>query len=113
MEWVRFALVAFFLALALFAFASAVLGANHFGFIMNRIHASGVGDTLALGCTALAVMIGTGEVAVILKLLLIMVFMWCTSPVTTHFLGQIEYHMNRELDDYARREDRHDDTGSL
>ena len=108
MEWIRFAFVAFFLALSIFSFVSAVLGVSHFGFIMNRIHASGVGDTLGLASAAIAVMIGTGEIAVILKLILIVVFMWCTSPVTTHFLGQIEYHMDRTLNDHVEREDRHD-----
>ena len=105
MEWFRFALVAFFLALAVFSFASAVLGVSRFGFIMNRIHAAGIGDTLGLFSAALAVMIGSGEAAVILKLILIVVFLWCTSPVSTHFLAQIEYYMDRLLHEHVKRED--------
>ena len=108
MEWVRFIFTAVFLVLGLIAFASAVLGNFRFGFVMNRIHAAGIGDTLALLCTAVAVMIGTGEAGVILKLILIVAFMWCTSPVSTHFLAQIEYYMNRHLDDYVEREDDHE-----
>ena len=108
MEWFRFALTALFLAISILSFASAVLGVSRFGFIMNRIHAAGIGDTVGLGSAALAAMISCGEVAVFFKLLLIVVFMWCTSPVTTHFLGQIEIHMDRTLPDHIRQEDPHD-----
>ena len=109
MEWIRFALTALLLALALFSFASAVLGVYRFGFIMNRIHASGIGDSFGLLCAALAVMISSGEVAVILKLILIVGFMWCTSPVSAHFIAQIEYYMHRNLNDYMEREDLNSD----
>ena len=110
MEWVRFALTAVLLAASVFSFASAVLGVFSFGFIMNRIHAAGIGDSLGLFCAVLAAMIGSGEPAVILKLILIVVFMWCTSPVSTHFIAQIEYYMDQKLDDYVEREDKHDNT---
>ena len=105
MEWFRFALTAFFLVVSILAFASAVMGVSRFGFIMNRIHAAGIGDTMGLACAATAAMVGGGEVSVILKLLLIVIFMWCTSPVTTHFLGQIEYHMDHTLADHIKQED--------
>ncbi len=108
MEWVRFALTAVLLAIAIFSFASAILGVYIFGFIMNRIHASGIGDSLGLFCAALAVMIGSGEAVVILKLFLIVCFMWCTSPVSTHFIAQIEYYMDTKLGRFVKREDQND-----
>ena len=104
MEWVRFALTAVLLACSVFCFASAVLGVYSFGFILNRIHASGIGDSLGLFCAVLAVMIGSGEAVVILKLCLIVAFMWCTSPVSTHFIAQVEYYMNQKLGKYVERE---------
>ena len=108
MEWVRFTITAVLLAVSVFSFASASLGVYSFGFIMNRIHASGIGDSLGLSTAALAVMISSGEAAVILKLILIVCFMWCTSPVSTHFIALIEYYMNKNLGDYVVREDQHD-----
>ncbi len=108
MEWVRFVLTAILLAISVASFASAVLGVYSFGFIMNRIHASGIGDSLGLFCAAAAVMLGSGELVVILKLILIVIFMWCTSPVSTHFIAQIEYYMDRKLDSYVEREDQND-----
>ncbi len=108
MEWVRFAMTAILLAVAVFSFGSAMLGVYQFGFILNRIHASGIGDTLGLFCICLAVMIGSGELGVILKMCLIVGFMWLTSPVSTHFIAQIEYYMDQKLDDYVEREDKHE-----
>ena len=108
MEWVRFTITALLLAISLFSFVSAMLGVYGFGFIMNRIHSAGIGDTLGLLCAALAVMIGTGEAAVIMKLILIICFMWCTSPVSTHFIALIEYYMDKDLGSYVVREDQHD-----
>lgn len=108
MEWFRFALTALFLGLALISMITAVLGNSRFGFIMNRIHAAGIGDTVALFFAALAAVIGMGELFPGLKIFLVVVFMWCTSPVATHFLAQIEYYMNDHLEDYVRREDSHD-----
>ena len=108
MEWFRFFLTALFLGIAVFSFASAVLGTFRFGFIMNRIHAAGIGDTVALLCVVLASVIGSGEVMTILKLILVLVFMWCTSPVSTHFLGQIEYYMDPQLNRFVEREDQHE-----
>ena len=113
MAWFRFALTAFFLALSVFSFATAVFGVSQFRFVMNRVHAAGIGDTLGLGAVVLGVMLGSGEAAVAAKLLLVVVFMWCTSPVTTHFIGQIEYHMNRSLSKYVKREDLHEPDGTL
>ena len=108
MEWFRFVLTALLLGFAVFSFTSAVLGVFRFGFIMNRIHAAGIGDTAALFCVVLASMIGTGDAMTILKLVLVLIFMWCSSPVSTHFLGQIEYYMDKQLDRYVEREDQHE-----
>ncbi|MBO5520398.1 MAG: monovalent cation/H(+) antiporter subunit G [Eubacterium sp.] len=108
MEWIRFILTAVCLGIAVFSFATAVLGTFRFGFIMNRIHSAGIGDTAALFFVVLASVIGSGELMTILKLVLVLVFMWCTSPVSTHFLGQIEYYMDRTLDQNVEREDQHE-----
>lgn len=105
MEWVRFWLTALLLIGSLAAIASAVLGNYRFDFIMNRIHSAGIGDTLGVFLAALAVIIGMGQPSVILKIILVLVFLWCTSPVATHFIGQIEYYMDDSLDEHMRRED--------
>ena len=113
MEYFRFALTAVLLVLAIFAMASSVIGSIQFGFIMNRLHAAGIGDTMALLFAAVAAAVGTGNFIIALKIFTVVLFMWFTSPVATHFLGQIEYYMNNHLNKYMRREDGHDDSGNL
>ena len=39
----------------------------------------------------------------ILKLILLVGFMWNTSPVSSHFLSQVEYYTNPNLYDHMKR----------
>ncbi len=103
-EWIRFALVAGCLLMALIAFTAAVFGAYRFGFVMNRLHAAGIGDTLGLFAVAAALVIATGFSMDSLKLILLIVFMWFSSPVSSHFMSQIAYYTNPHLYRYVDRE---------
>ena len=96
-EWIRFFLTALFLLTALVCFTMAVIGANRFGYVLNRMHAAGIGDSLGLLCVLLAAAISDGLNMDSLKLLLLIFFMWFTSPVSSHFLSQIEYYTNPHL----------------
>ncbi len=104
-EWIRFALTAACLIAGVFCFASAVTGVFRFGFIMNRMHASGIGDTLGLFLVIAGLVISSGISFDSLKLALLVFFMWFTSPVSAHFLGQIEYYSNRNLYRFVERKE--------
>lgn len=104
LEWIRFGLCAACLFTAMICFTAAVLGANRFGFIMNRLHAAGIGDTLGIFLVALSIMIGDGLHMQEIKMLMILVFMAFTSPVSSHFLTQLEYFTNPSLYSYVKRE---------
>ena len=102
---IRLILAAVFLALAVFIFFSEVLGFYKFTYVMNRMHAAAMGDTLGIGSVLIAVAILTEELGPILKLLLILVFMFLTGPVVTHLIAgaEVETHKNagheyREVD---------------
>ena len=97
MEWVRFWLTAAVLATALIGFGCAVLGAWRFGFILNRLHAAGIGDTFGIMFVVLSLLIAPGHLMDDLKMVLLVFFMWFSSPVSTHFLGQVEYYTNPDL----------------
>ena len=96
-EWIRFFIAAALILIALFGFTSAVVGANRFGFAMNRLHAAGIADTAALLFLILGLLVAKGVFDGGSKLLLIVFFLWFTSPVSSHFLSQIEYYTNPEL----------------
>jgi multicomponent Na+:H+ antiporter subunit G len=93
---IRLILAALFLALAVFIFFSEVLGFYKFKYVMNRMHAAAMGDTLGIGSVLIAVAILTGELVPILKLALILVFMFLTGPAVTHLIAgaEVETHKN-------------------
>ena len=104
LEWIRLILSALLLFCGLFSFVTAVIGNIRFGFAMNRMHSAGIGDTLGLLCVVLALIIGSGFRMASLKMLLVLVFLWVASPVSTHFLSQVEFLNNDRLGEHLRDE---------
>ncbi len=102
-DWIVFFITAALLLSALLCFTAAVIGVYRFGFILNRIHSSGIGDSLGFLCAISAVIIATGLKMDSLKLMLLILFMWFTSPVSSHFLSQVEYYTNEHLYRYTDR----------
>lgn len=102
---IRLVIASLFLALALFVFFSEVLGFYKFRYVMNRMHAAGLGDTLGIACTAIAAAILIGEPVACLKLLLIVVFLFFTGPAATHLLAEMETRTHKNRGEY-REEDR-------
>ena len=102
---IRVILAGLFLAFGVFMFFSEIVGFYKFKYVMNRMHAAAMGDTLGIGSMLIAVAILTGELVPVLKLLLILVFMFLTGPVVTHLIAgaEVETHKNagheyREVD---------------
>ena len=94
---IRLAIAAVFLFIGLFVFFSEVIGFYRFKYVLDRIHAAGLGDTLGIMSVAIAVAILWGVPNACIKLLLIVGFMMLTGPVLTHLLANIEVrsHCNR------------------
>ena len=103
-EWLQFGAVAALLLGGLICFVGAATGALRFGYVLNRIHAAGVGDSLGMLLVVAALTVSAGPGWDSLKLWLIVGSMWLTSPVSAHFLGQVEYFTNPRLYDHVRRE---------
>ena len=103
---IRLILAGLFLALAVFVFFSEVLGFYKFRYVMNRMHAAAMGDTLGIGSVLIAVAILTGELVPVLKLALILVFMFLTGPVVTHLIAGAEAETHRNAGHEYREVDR-------
>ena len=101
-EWIRFWIVAVILGFGILAFILEVAGLFRLGFVMNRMHASGIGDSFGLGCVVAAMIIASGLNLDSLKLFLLVLFMWLTSPVSTHFMSRIEVNTNPNIAHYVR-----------
>ena len=103
LEWIRFFIAAILIVLGLCSFGAAVLGAYRFGFVMNRMHAAGIGDTAGIFLVIASLAVARGPQMDTLKLVVLVFFLWFTSPVSTHFLGQVEYYTNPVLRKYVKR----------
>ncbi len=103
-EWIRFWITAIFIAAGLICFAAEVIGIFKFDFVMNRMHAGGIGDTLGLFCIAAGLAVHAGPGFDLLKLFLVVCFMWMTSPTSSHMLSLVEYGTNKKLYYFMERE---------
>ena len=89
LEWVRFALCAVCLLCGLAALCTGVLGVFRFHYVLNRMHAAGMMDTLGtLGCM-LGLAIAGGISFTSVKLILTVAVLWCTSPVSSHLIARL------------------------
>jgi len=102
-EWVRFWITAAVLMLGLGFLTAGVIGNCRFRYVMNRVHAAGLGDTMGLFFTTLALALDAGGLLPGLRLFLPLIFLWITSPVSSHFLSQISYYTDRDLYRYVDR----------
>lgn len=97
-EWVRFLLGAAFLLIGLIAFVLEVFGVFKFHYVLNRMHAAAVGDTLGLGSSLVGLMILNGFQFSTLKMGLVILFLWCASPVSSHLISRMETATNPDLE---------------
>ena len=105
LEWIRFFVAAVLIILGLCSFGTAVLGAYRFGFVLNRMHAAGIGDTAGIFFVIASLAVARGPHMDTLKLVVLVFFLWFTSPVSTHFLGQVEYYTNPLLGRHVKQAD--------
>lgn len=89
-EWIRFLIGSLFLLIGVVIFLTELFGVFHFKYVLNRMHAAAMGDTLAISACLLGLMIFSGLNFTTLKLFLIIVFLWFASPVSSHVLAKLE-----------------------
>ena len=78
------------LLFGLFVFFTAVLGLYRFDYVLNRMHAAAVGDSLGIFCVLIGLMLLHGWSLSAAKTLLIFVFLWLTSPGCSHLVAEME-----------------------
>ena len=103
---IRLVIASALLLLGLFVFLTEVVGFFKFNYIMMRIHAAGIGDTLGIMSITAAVAVLIGTPNAVLKLLLIVVFMMLTNPVLTHLLANMEVKLHKNAGNEYIEEDR-------
>lgn len=91
-----------FIVAGLLVFLISVLGIFRFKYVLSRMHAAALGDTLGLGLVIIGLMIMGIHVFVSLKLLLIIMFFWMSGPISTHMIGKVEILTNKNYEERVR-----------
>ncbi len=92
------------LVLWMIIFALEVIGLIKFRFLLNRMHAAGMGDTLGISLCLLGLICMSGLSYDSLKLFLVIVFLWFASTTASHLISELEAVMDDKLEDYVKME---------
>lgn len=98
LEWIRFALVAVLMLGGVFLLFTGVLAQFRFQYVLNRMHAAGMGDSLGLLLIVCALCLKAPDGWVIAKFLLTTCFLWIASPTASHLIGRLEVTLNEHLE---------------
>ena len=101
LEWIRFMIGAGMLLCGLGIFLIEVYGIFHLDYVLNRMHAAAMGDTLGISFSLIGLMIFFGLNFTTLKLALIVIFFWFASPVSSHMLSRLEVTTNENLKEHC------------
>lgn len=97
LEYVRLIAGTALMLCGLGVFLIEIYGAFHFDYVLNRMHAAAMGDTLGISFSLIGLMIFNGLNFTTLKLALIVVFFWIASPISSHMLARLEVTTNDNL----------------
>lgn len=99
-EWMRFLAGAALLLAGVVIFLIEMVGVFRFKYVLNRMHAAAMGDTLGIGFSLLGLIIMSGLNFTSLKLLLVIIFLWFSSPASSHLIARLEVTTNEDEEDH-------------
>lgn len=104
-EWIRFLVGAAFLLCGIVIFLIEMIGVFRFKYVLNRMHAAAMGDTLGIGCSLLGLIIMSGWNFTSLKLACVIAFLWFSSPTSSHLIARLEVTTDEEPEKHYRQAD--------
>ena len=102
-EWIQFLAGGLLLLIGLVIFLIQMIGVFRFKYVLNRMHAAAMGDTLGIGCCLLGLIVMKGFSFTSLKLLLVIIFLWFSSPVSSHLIARLEVTTNEDEEPHFRK----------
>ena len=87
------------IALGVAVFVTAVAGVYRFKYVLNRMHAAALGDTLGILLIVLGLVVINGLNLTSCKALLLVVLWWLSSPVASHLISRLEVTTNQHLEE--------------
>ena len=101
-EWIRFLAGACLLLFGLAIFAIEMIGVFRFKYVLNRMHAAAMGDTLGIGFSLAGLILMSGWNFTSLKLFFVIVFLWFSSPASSHLIAKLEVTTDEEPQKHYR-----------
>ena len=98
LNWIRFLAGTGLLLTGLGIFLLQIYGVFKFKYVLNRMHAAAMGDTLGIGASLIGLILLSGLNVTSLKMALIIVFLWLASPVSSHLISRLEVVTNEHLE---------------
>lgn len=102
-EWIQFLAGSLLLLIGLLIFLIEMIGVFRFKYVLNRMHAAAMGDTLGIGCCLLGLIVMKGFSFTSLKLLLVIIFLWFSSPVSSHLIARLEVATDEEREKHYKQ----------
>lgn len=104
-DYIRFGFSALFIIAGLFVTITGITGIYKFKFVLNRMHCAAIIDTLGLALIMIGIIIAYGfpindgklDVTSI-KFILVVAFLWVTSPVSSHIVSKVIYLTDSNTD---------------
>lgn len=93
---IQFIFAALFMIAGLIIFILEVFGIYSLKYVLNRMHAAAMGDTLGILFFMIGLIILYGVSWSSLKLVLVIAFFWMASPAASHLLCQLEVFSNTD-----------------
>ena len=103
LEWIRFLAGAVCMAAGLVFYIIQFIGVFRFKYVLNRMHAAAMGDTLGIGFALAGLILMSGFTFTSVKLLLVIVFLWFASPVSSHLIARLEVTTNEDEEPHFRK----------
>jgi len=98
MEIVRFTFGTLFLVAGIIVFLIEVFGIFKFKYILDRMHAAAMGDTMGILLCMIGLCFYSGFNFTTAKIILVILLFWVASPVTSHMTALLELYTNPRLD---------------
>lgn len=89
------------LLLGIIIFGLELFGLFRYPYVLNRMHAVAIGDTLGIFLSISGLIILEGFTFNSLKLVLVVVFLWMASPVSSHLIARLEVETNEHIEEHC------------
>ena len=75
----------------------AIIGIFRLNYVLNRMHVAATCDTLGMLLILVGLVFFEGISFTTLKLVLIVIFFWISSPICSHLIAKIESKINKNI----------------